>query len=342
MRFGFHRWLIGATLLTCCGHSSGQRATVLVETKQEPSPADDTETEPKTTPGIESRIVEDERLAATILTDALESKDTSLAAWAAVYVTKLGLKHDQTQRIRALTHGTGKAHSPLLNALCWHLLAAAENPSEIPNWTAKESADPVVRVMAALALAKRGPLPKTLKMALGLPKDNPAGVDRNTESRRLVERLLALSMPFDNGPLSLAITFIEARRGEWIEHGPEGKPRWIAKRLQDELIHLVLRDDSAAAKRIRASVTVDHQRNSPLLEQLNTPLVSRPLPVLRRAALAGPIDLRLEALRALAVVATKPVAGDFGASAAALTSDSPRLRVEGARTFLLLVTRTRR
>jgi hypothetical protein len=334
--------LIGAILLTCCSHSSGQQATVLAETEPAESPVNKADKKAETTQGIEYRIIEDKRLAAQVLTDAMGSQNTTLAAWAAVYVMRLGLKHDETQKILALTHGALNLTDPLLSVLCWRLLAVGKDVSKIPNWAGNKTADPVVQVMAALALARNGPLPKTLKTALGLPKGNPSGADRGSESRRLVERLLAFSMPFDNGPLSLAIVFVEARRGEWIEHGSKGETKWVAQRLREELIQLVLRNDVTAAERIHASVATGHKRNSPLLEMLNTPLVSRPLNVLRRAALAGPIDLRLEALRAIAVVATKPVAGDFGASAAALKSDDPRLRVEGARTFLLLVTRTHR
>jgi hypothetical protein len=341
VRFFYQGCLIGAILLTCCSHSSGQQTTVLAETAHTKSPEKNGDKKEETSQGIEDRVIKDKRLAANILVDAMGSQDTTLAAWAAVYIVRLGLKHDQNHRIRALTHGTLNSEDPLLNALCWRLLATVKEVSKIPNWAGNETTDPVVQVMAALALARRGPLPKTLKAALGLPKGNPSGADRGTESRRLVERLLAFSMPFDNGPLSLAIVFIEARRGEWIEYGSKGKKStWVAQRLRDELIRFVLRDDIAAAEHIRASVATGHKRNSTLLETLNTPLVSRPMTVLRRAALAGPIDLRLDALRALAVVATKPVAGDLGASAAALTSDNPRLRVEGARTFLLLVTRT--
>ena len=155
-----------------------------------------------------------------------------------------------------------------------------------------------------------------------------------------MERLLGLAAPFDDGPLSIAIVFVRARREEWIEQDANGEKSWVMERLREELVHLVLRNDTTAAERIRASRTTRQEKISVLLETLRNPLISRPLPMLRRAALAGPPDLRHEALRALAVVAIKPVAGDLGAAAAALTADDPRLRVEGARTFLLLVTRT--
>jgi hypothetical protein len=342
MRCLYQGCLIGTILLTCCGHSAEKQATVLAKTEHTKSPEGPANKHSETPRGIENRIDEDKRLAAKILVDSMGSKDTTLAAWAAVYVVRLGLKHDQNQSTLALTHGTLNPTDPLLNALCWRLLATEQDASKIPNWAGDKETDPVVQIMAALALARRGPLPKTLNAALGLPEGDPSGPNRGAQSRRLVERLLAYAMPFDIGPLSLAVAFAQARRGEWTEATSEGDLAWVARRLRKELVTLVLKDHIKAAERILSSKGTPLKINTTLLERLNTPLVSRPLSTLRRAALAGPSNLRLEAMRAIAVVATKPVAGDFGAAAAALTSDDPLLQVEGARTFLLFVTRTTR
>ena len=196
--------------------------------------------------------------------------------------------------------------------------------------------------MAALALSRRGPLPPQLDAALGLPKGTPGELDQGEQSRRLVERLLAYSAPFDTGPLALAIAFVTARRAEWAEREPQQKPRWVAERIRTELAMLLLKDNKKAAKRIAGSKALATGRNTALRGRLHTPLVTRQPSMLRRAALAGEPNLRIEALRAIAVVAVKPVAGDFGAAAAALQADDPALQIEGARTFLLLVTRTRR
>jgi hypothetical protein len=334
--------LVGTILLACGGHSAEKQPSVLAETENRKTPEIQADKQSEAPRGIEDRIDEDKRLAAQILLDAMGSKDTTLAAWAAVYVVRLGLKHDQNQSAIALTQGTLNPTDPLLNALCWRLLATVQDASKIPDWAGDKEVDRVVQILAALALAKRGPLPKTLKAALGLPEGDPIGPDRGVHSRRLVERLLAYAMPYDNGPLSLAIAFVEARRGEWTESASEGKTDWVARRLRNELVTLVLKDHEKAAERILASKGTPKKSNTTLLERLNTPLVSRPLSTLRRAALAGPTNLRREAVRAIAVVATKPVAGDFGAAAAALTSDDRRLQVEGARTFLLFFRRTTR
>ncbi len=334
--------LIGTILLTCCGHSIEKKTTILAKAENTKSSENLTDKHAETPSGIENRVAEDKRLAAKILVDSMGSKDTSLAAWAAVYVVRLGLKHDQNRSAIALTHGTLNPADPLLSALCWRLLATEQDASKIPHWAGDKGTDPVVQIMAALALARRGPLPKTLEAALGLPEGDPSGPNRGAQSRRLVERLLAYAIPFDTGPLSLAVAFVKARRREWTEAPSEGKVDWVARRLRNELVTLVLKDHVKAAERILASKGPQKKINTTLQERLNTPLVSRPLSTLRHAALAGPKNLRLEAMRAIAVVATKPVAGDFGAAAAALTADDPQLQVEGARTFLLLVTRTTR
>ena len=315
---------------------------MLVETGESGGPEKSSAVQTDTIPKIEQRIVEDELLAARILNRAMGSTNTELAAWAAVYTMRLGLKHDPGSRVRALVQGTQKSEDPLLKALCWRFLIPVEDPVNIPRWTGAKTADPVVQIMAALALSRRGPLPPQLDAALGLPKGKPDGLDRGTQSRRLVERLLAYSSPFDTGPLALALAFVEARRAEWSEREPQQQHRWIAERIRNELAVLLLMDDKKAAKRIAASKPVATERNTALLGRLHTPLVTRQPSMLRRAALAGDPSLRIEALRAIAVVAGKPVAGDFGAAAAALRADDSALQIEGARTFLLLITRTRR
>ncbi|MDD5309873.1 MAG: hypothetical protein PHU25_21360, partial [Deltaproteobacteria bacterium] len=57
-------------------------------------------------------------------------------------------------------------------------------------------------------------------------------------------------------------------------------------------------------------------------------------------AMRGTPSLRVAALRALAATARKPTAKDLGAAAAALRAEDADVRLEGARTFLILALRS--
>ena len=51
---------------------------------------------------LERRIFEDEQRAADVLVDGLGSEDRRIAAWAAVYIGRLGLKHDASKARKQL------------------------------------------------------------------------------------------------------------------------------------------------------------------------------------------------------------------------------------------------
>jgi hypothetical protein len=338
-------------LLAGCTHRARGEFKIIVETgpSDEALATDDSDAGPGRDPAylgttpLERRVFEDEQRAAEILVDGIGDEDRRVAAWAAVYAIRLGLKHDEVESEKALFRGAAvPGGGPLLRALCWGLLAARDKLSDLPKWRPGRNPDPVVQVMAALALARRGSLPKGLVSALGLPSARPKGPDRGVRSRESVEQLLFLAEPFDVGPLALAIGFVEARRGEWTEQDQRGKTDWVSRRIRRELTSLVLKADETAIKRVMRSASAGSFGQTGLGERLRTPLVNRSLHLLRNAALAGPDDLRRDALRAISIVADKPVAGDLGAAASALVTDSPLLRLEGARTFLMLSTRSRR
>jgi hypothetical protein len=197
--------------------------------------------------------------------------------------------------------------------------------------------------MAAIAQSADKALPRALKSALGLPADLPSGKKGGKKrARAKIERMMSLAAPYDNGPLALAAIFVEARRKEWTEKGPDGQAVWVADRLRNELFQLITGDGQANQKRLSESVPPKETSYSPLAEELDTPLVNTPRKTLRDAAVRGDTRLRIHALRALASVSTTPVAGDLGAASAAVQAEDPRLRLEGARTFLLLISRTRR
>ncbi len=287
-------------------------------------------------------ILRDEQRAVAIITASLSDKNRDVASWAAVYACRLGIKQEEGAVNRALRQGVHSA-DPLLQALCWRWIAARNLSLKTLRSAIGDVRDPVVAAMAALAFAARGSLPPRLSTALGLKPVVPTGVpsaDRSLVKRR-VERLIALTTPFDTGALALAIVFVQARRQEWAEKNASNRPSWVAERLRAELAGVVWGDDPTPFDRIKTSESPEESTHSRLVEQLETPLIQHPPRVLRAAALTGEPGLRRTALRALAVIATTPLAGDLGAASAAMASEDSGIQLEGARTFLLLSSRAR-
>jgi hypothetical protein len=150
--------------------------------------------------------------------------------------------------------------------------------------------------------------------------------------------LAAAVVGLDDGPLALALAFVEARRERWTEPGAGGRNEWVAARLRAELIAALGGAGDPPAALDGCSSPAD-PAYSALVEQVETPLLGAPLEVLRGAALKAEGGLRIGALRALAVVGADPRAGDLAVAAAGLRSSDPLVRVEAARTYLLLTAR---
>lgn len=328
--------LFGAASLlsVCCGGSkSGQEKTVLAEAG---GPGDE--------PGagrIEEMIEKDAHKAAQVIRDALESSDPELAAWAAVHALRLDIRHDRALSNKALIRGI-KADDPLLQALCWRWLAAEKEVARIPAWPGGEPKDTVIGAMAAVSQAAKGSLPGCLASALGLPQEKPRGQEAADSAKKRVGELSFMASPYDNGPLALAIAFVEARRLKWVEPDSNRSAVWSCERLRATLIRNLRPKDEKSARTLERSPAPRGSDISALATAIDTPLLSRPGRVLRMAALKGEPKLRREALRAIAATAREPLAGDFGAAATALDSEDPETRLDGARTFLLLTARAQR
>jgi hypothetical protein len=325
-----------------CG-SAKQGGKVLVTTETDGSgrarSADSAEKKraaPEPNAALRDRMLADERRAAEIVKTAMCQKEGHGAAWAAIYALRLGIRHDAGCAAEALRRGVG-SDDDLLRALSWRWLAAKPEVP-LPKGAPAAGADPVVRVMAALAHAARGALPRGLAGALALPGGAPRGADSRADVLRRTARLKALGTPFDNGPLALAVAFVEARQEERAEKRGSGAFIWSAERLRKELISSVKGGRTMSARLVEA-ISEPPSSYSDMGNRLDNRLVTRPLEMLRNIALSGPESLRKESLRAIAVLAARPVAGDFGAAAAAMSATSRALRLEGARTYLLLLLR---
>ncbi len=286
---------------------------------------------------LQERLVQDETRAARILQETLCQAPLPHSAWAAVYAKRLGIKYDEACAANALSKGAA-SEDPLLQALCLRWLATipetALHEEMLP--TANE---PVVAVMLALALAARGSLSN--RAALSLPAGTPEGPKRNDMATQRVRRLQVLASPFDKDSLSLALAFVEARRGEWVVKGDDGTVTWAAETYRNSLIAGVLSAEqipSIESIPLDEGPTTEADSIGPRLENR---LIAQPRRTLHQIAMTGAPDLRIEALRAIAVAARRPEAGDFAACAAAFESEITSVRIEGARTFLMLMLRIR-
>jgi hypothetical protein len=331
--------LAGFCLLLGCGSARPQ-----VDSEPQTLATTEEDTAGHTPTNIESLIQRDENRAAEIIRAAACNGETTLSAWGAVYAKRLGIQHDGKCAEEALEMGIKDA-DPLLAALSWRWISIRKSPRAIPAWKKKDSTtDPIARAFATVALARHELLPPSLRTSLGLPNFQPRGSDRAAEVRGRVERLLALIAPYDDGPLALAIALVEVQRDESVETAEDGKKRWIAQRLRREFVTL-LTDESDEDSVLRMVEKSQAQKEkspvSLIVNRIDTQLVTRPMNVLYSIAVSADSSLRISALQVIAIKARQPVAGDFGAAAAGLDAADPFVRLEAARTFLLLTTRAR-
>ena len=284
-------------------------------------------------------IERDAHFARDILITALQqTENTALAAWAAVYIRLLNINADAEAVERRLQTGA-QSNDLLLKSLCDRWLVNSANTASantavttdgIP--PAEEPIDPVPGLFLTLnRLAHSTSNPEQF----AIPLDVGAATSFHQE-RISLNSLLKQTAPFDNGPLALAIAFIDARRMS-LATEVEGVtvPRSTAYRqklLAFYNIHRAIPAPDPPVDSTWLKATGIH----PLLEN---PLGSQPVAALRNIIVSGADSLKLNALRAMASAALQPEVGDFAAAASAFRSQNPQVRVEGARTFLLLVTR---
>ncbi len=319
-------------ITTGCGGAPPEGAVIVTTEPAAPSTRD---TEPLksdeaavASSALEARMLADQRRAAEILQDAMCQGE----ALAAIYALRLGIRHDPGCAAQALNRGI-ESEDVLVQALSWRWMIA-DRKRPLPALTQPPN-DPVVHVLAALAYAVRGEVPNELGGALALSGDAVTGDDASRSVEKRCALLKALSTPYDDGPLSTAVAFVEARQEEWTEHGERS-----AARLREELLSQLLVKEEIA--HLETGDGPSEHAYSDIGDRLDNRLVTRPLGMLRNIALSGPEPLRRKALSAIAVVALKPAAGDLGAAAAALGSPSEAVRLEGARTYLLLILRLRK
>jgi len=281
-------------------------------------------------------LVARDAAAAVAALDRVARGEGDPASLAAVYALRLGARHDPGAVRAAVRRGTASGDD-LVAAVCWRWVGAG-GVGDPPEWRGGDSSDPAVAALAAAAFVRLDrALPAPLEGALGLPDGGPSDRDPPPPASR-VDQLRRAAIPYDDGPLALAVAFVEARRERWVGGGPGGGRELVASRLRVELV-TALGGDAGATARLAATPLARDPLYSGLTARLGSPLASSPLQILRGAIVKGDPTLRVDALRALALAAARPEAGDLGAAASAIGSEDPLTRVEAARTYLLLAAR---
>ncbi len=226
------------SIMICCGCGSDKPRTVLVET-------DGANAAPAST-GLDDIVRRDALLALKILDEALKGDDADLAGWAAVHILRLGVKHDADAVKTTLARCVYRA-DPMLAGLCWRWFATG-NYGDVPGWKKRARSEPIPAVMAAVALARGGKIPTPLADALGLSEE-PAGGSKKERQEDREAATLALIAPYDNGPLALAVSFVESRRNGWVdEDGTQS-----AVRLRTRLLDALATEDVEVARAIENS-----------------------------------------------------------------------------------------
>ncbi|MCU0663936.1 MAG: hypothetical protein MUC50_16620 [Myxococcota bacterium] len=317
-------WLAcGAACWGCLHASSGGEVVVStgpVQTDSAPPPKK-----------LADQIAADERLAAQILSEFLVSDDTTIAGWAAVHGLRLGLKQDEGKRREALKKCLKATDvDPLLHACCWRwasvLDEATQSKLPIP-------VEPTARVIAALSLNAKTKNAQALLGLLALPQGAAPKAPTRLAAQILAPYVTATA-PFDDGPIALAMAFLEARKALWKDAQDEGGKALLATKLRAALAERMKRTLKWANLDAIPPSAVE---TSQLEIGLVSTMASQPSEVLRAVAMTGSEpNLRQEALRALASSAMQPTVMDLAAAAAGLRAQQARTQLEAARTFLLL------
>ena len=329
-----------------CGPDAPPKLRTILTTETERADGGDAEGKPfKETASVQApqdlraRIIQDGRTAAEILIRSACKDETDSGSLAAVYALRVGLPISVDCAGSALARGT-TSEKLLVRAVSWANLAAHPDLSLPKNGKTAISAeggdDPAVQVLSALAfLVREAPVPEALCAALNVPdSQSPPGAKAADTPNETLSHLAIMAQPFDSGLLAPAVAFVEARFVSAAETSQDGPVR-TASRLQREILSALAVEAPTECPSVSAVV----DRPSSIGELLENRLAAQPRAVLNSMVLNAEPSLRISALRALTISRETPTVTDLGAAAAALQAEDASLRIEGARTFLLLVRR---
>ncbi len=348
LSFPLRATLLIAFLLYACGESRSGTQRTLVSTGQNAAGPSETTVAERGTNGadgapegdsampsdLRAQLIKDGRAAAEVLLSFSCENNSEAGIWATVYALRVGLRPKQTCLEAALIRG---AHETplLLRTLSWRHLVSEKNIA-LPDNVDFASADPTLRVLAALAYRTRSlPLPGDLAAALYVPQDAPSCAAESEAARERTAHLAVMARPFDDGLLAGATAFAEAQFEKSAIKSDTG-PVWLARRIRDGLLQAL--DVTMTSDEETTDEAPPRAEPTAVGDLLENRLSSHPQEMLCNIALNAQPALRIEALRALVVrTESAPPMCAFAASAAAFRSSDQTLKIEGARTFLALI-----
>ncbi|MBN2525922.1 MAG: hypothetical protein JXR76_05965 [Deltaproteobacteria bacterium] len=322
-----------------CGAPNNTPSSVIVQTDTTSEPttpdteANDSDTATSSDDAslspIAQLVARDAHKARDILIQGLNADDPDIAAWSAIYIRLLRVEADKDQLHKALLSGAN-SDNLLLQTLCFRWLVNDSGP--LPA-VSIETADPIVLLFYTLGQMTRNAEVDSMLMSQAI---HVGKATKFHDEKIQLNTLLHETAPYDNGPLALGIAFINSRRLE-IATEIEGITTPLSARYRGQLLEIFHLSGVAVptdndTNRFEFTGTTIHSR-------LENPLNRQSPAMLRTAVITGKGTLKKSALRALAASALRPEVGDFAAAATAFQTDDAQLRIEAARTYLLLVTR---
>lgn len=285
---------------------------------------------------LKLRIISDGRIAASLLLNTACEDNTDIGVFSAIYARRAGLVPELSCEQSALDRGV-QSKSILVKALSWSRLAQNKDLKIPPEYSFTED-DKAVKVLAALALIRRGmSLTNDLNEALMLPPNKPQTVTVKTGKDRDVIALEISVYPMDEGLAALTVQFCESVYEESAENDKD-RLVWSAEKIRKKMFQ-ILRIDTADTifDEHSSSRSTETRHFSTLRQSVDNPLAFDSPESLINIALNAQDDLRIQALRAIAARKEQARTEYLATAAHALNAENLHVKIEGARTFLMLI-----
>jgi hypothetical protein len=317
------------SLLAGCAGSNRPESAVIVETngqkviKEKVAAAE--------TP-IDDLVIRDSASAVDILNETVTLKDNDVAISAAVFIKRLSIVHDE-QTVMNVIRGGAFTGDELISTLCWRWLAdnidVKLNVDTAQKAVLKKLA-PEAQVFAFIAFARRGKVPGQLKNAFCT-----GSFSEEKKIPSFVSGLRGMLQTIDNGPVADALSFVTLRHRK-LAFKTGGRLYPGSLEFKNRLAGYFKLPDKYVSGCNDSGI---HYKAGRLAQIAELPAWGYSLEMLRNLSVRSTGDLQFTAVRVLGSKAVKPVSGDLAAAAAAMKSKNLKVKVEAAKTYLLLVDR---
>ncbi|MBN2803065.1 MAG: hypothetical protein JXR91_08220 [Deltaproteobacteria bacterium] len=326
--------LLSVVIITICLSCSRQIKTeksVLVYTSKNDENHDPLNNEDNKESPIDDLVKRDAKKAASILNDALNSEDEVIAAYGAVFIKFLGIVHDEEPVWRAIIKGA-QSENCLIAALSLRWIVE-DKIEQLTNINIKTTCEEAKLFYKIGLLASNGDDGESKNYFCS------GSVERGYDTMDNVKILPLAFGSIDNGPLSDAVAFIAARRDSLGAGKNDNKtPLSISYREKlFEKFNVKIRSGQIDSQNICIDTKIFDKGE--LIKYVESPFLGYPVDMLRAMCVKSSGLLQLTAVRVLGAKTEVPLSGDFAAAAAVMESKMVINRIEGAKTYLLLVAR---